>query len=125
MHCIRIVYPKKPGSSFNWEHYYDVHLPLGLSLLAKHCGIAPERVEVDQGITADGVDDNVPYHCICSLYFTSREHVAAMVGLFGIEEARQQLADDWPKYTEMDPELLVTEVVEAEPGTGRPILNAA
>ncbi len=79
------------------------------------------RLEVDQGITADGKDANVPYHCICSLYFAEPEHVDAMVGLFGIEEARQLLAEDWPKYTELDPELMVSEIIDVEPTTGRAI----
>lgn len=118
MYCIRIVYPKKPGSSFDWDHYYAVHLPLGLSLLAKHTDAKPVRLEVDQGITADGTDGNVPYHCICSLYFETREEADAMVNLFAVEEAATLLAEDWPKYTVTNPELLVTEVVTADPLTG-------
>ena len=27
MYSVRIVYPNKPGSTFDWQHYYDVHLP--------------------------------------------------------------------------------------------------
>ena len=42
-----------------------------------------------------------------------------MTGLFAIEDARKQLAEDWPKYTETDPELLVGEIVTADPATGR------
>ena len=121
MHCIRIVYPKKPGSTFNWRHYYAVHLPLGLSLLAKHCNVTPARVEVDESITRDGKNEQVPYHCICSLYFKDRSEVDAMIGLFGLEEARRALAEDWPKYTEADPELMVSVVREADVKTGQPL----
>ena len=41
MYSVRIVYPNKPGSTFDWQHYYDVHLPLGIRLLREYRGIAP------------------------------------------------------------------------------------
>lgn len=119
MHCVRILYPKKPGSSFDWDHYYAVHLPLGLGLLAEHCGITPARVEVDQQMSSDGKGGPSPYHCICSVYFTDKQQADAMVALFGIEEARRLLSEDWPKYTELAPELLVCEVIEADPASGK------
>ncbi len=119
MYSVRIVYPNKPGSTFDWQHYYDVHLPLGVGLLREYCGISPQKIEVDQHISSDGKDGDAPYHCICTLYFNSQEEVDAMTGLFGIEEARRQLAEDWPKYTETDPELMVGEIVTADPLTGK------
>ena len=119
MYSVRIVYPNKPCSTFDWQHYYDVHLPLGIRLLREYRGISPLKIEVDQHITSDGKDGNAPYHCICTLYFNSREEVDAMTSLFAVEEARRQLAEDWPKYTQTDPELMVSEIVTADPATGR------
>ena len=118
MYCVRIVYPNKPGSSFNWQHYFDVHLPLGVKLLRDYCHISPARIEVDRHMMSAG-DTDPPYHCICTLYFNSRNEVDAMVGLFGIENVRRQLAEDWPKYTATDPELMIAEIVTADPATGR------
>ena len=119
MYSVRIVYPNKPGSTFDWQHYYDVHLPLGIRLLREYRGISPLRIEVDQHITSDGKDGNAPYHCICTTYFNSMEEVDAMTSLFAVEEVRRQLAEDWPKYTQTDPELMVSEIVTADPATGR------
>ena len=119
MYSVRIVYPNKAGSTFDWQHYYDVHLPLGIRLLREYRGISPLRIEVDQHITSDGKDGNAPYHCICTTYFNSREEVDAMTSLFAVEEVRRQLAEDWPKYTQTDPELMVSEIVTADPATGR------
>ena len=56
MYSVRIVYPNKPGSTFDWQHYYDVHLPLGIRLLREYRGIQPLKIEVDQQITSDGKD---------------------------------------------------------------------
>ena len=119
MYSVRIVYPNKAGSTFDWQHYYDVHLPLGIRLLREYRGISPLKIEVDQQITSDGKDGNAPYHCICTLYFNNREEVDATTSLFAVEEARRQLAEDWPKYTQTDPELMVSEIVTADPATGR------
>ena len=119
MYSVRIVYPNKPGSTFDWQHYYDVHLPLGIRLLREYRGISPLKIEVDQHISSDGKDGNAPYHCICTTYFNSMEEVDAMTSLFAVEEVRRQLAEDWPKYTQTDPELMVSEIVTADPATGR------
>ena len=69
MYSVRIVYPNKAGSTFDWQHYYDVHLPLGIRLLREYRGISPVKIEVDQHITSDGKDGNAPYHCICTTLF--------------------------------------------------------
>jgi hypothetical protein len=36
MYCIKVMYPKKPGSSFsfNLKHYLEVHVGFSLELLA-------------------------------------------------------------------------------------------
>ncbi len=119
MYCVRILYPNKPGSNFNWKHYYDVHLPLGLGLLNKHVGIKPLKVEVDQNMSHGGKPVHGPHHCICSLFFPDRRSAEAMVALFDIEEPRRLLTSDWPNYTEVDPEIEICEVVGADVVTGR------
>ena len=120
MYCVRIAYPAQPGSSFNWDHYFAVHLPLGLGLLRKHRGVTALKVEVDRNIN-DGKNGAAPYHCICSLYFADQQGADALVGLFDIEEARRLLSDDWPKYTATDPFIMVSEIIEAGPASGRPM----
>jgi len=111
MYCVRIMYPNLPGSKFNYDHYFAVHLPLGLGLLKKHTGVTPVRVEADtKPYSAPG--EPHPYHMINSLYFKTKDDADAFVRLFGIEEAAQLLREDWPKYTEADPKVQLAEVVE-------------
>ena len=120
MYCVRIMYPNLPGSKFNYEHYFAVHLPLGLGLLKKHFGVAPVRVEADtKPYSAPGVPH--PYHMINSLYFKTKDEADAFVRLFGVEEAARLLKEDWPKYTSADPAIQLAEVLDCNPATGQPI----
>ena len=123
MYCVRIYYPNKPGSSFNWKHYLDVHLPLGLGLLSKYVGVTPIKVEIDQNISTDGKGGDAAYHCICSEYFADQKSAEAMLGFFEIEEPRRLLSEDWLNYTETDPEITISEVIEMDTTTGRAIVG--
>jgi uncharacterized protein (TIGR02118 family) len=117
MYRVDIMYPNKQGSTFNLKHWSEVHLPMGLRLLKVHCGVSPVRVEACRnpygppGLT-------VPYHLINSLYFNTRDDADGFIRLFGIEEAASELKEDWPKYTQSDPEVMISEMVECDPVTG-------
>jgi uncharacterized protein (TIGR02118 family) len=116
MHCVRIVYPTGAGRSFDWRHYFDVHLPLGLGLLRRHAGVTPERVEVERELRRpDGSCG--PYQCVCSLYFREQRGVDALIGLFQIESVARELEADWPNYTDVRPELLIGETQDVDPVT--------
>ena len=39
--------------------------------------------------------------------------------MFDIEEAYRLLSEDWPNYTEADPEIMISEIIETEAETGR------
>jgi uncharacterized protein (TIGR02118 family) len=115
MYCVKVLYPNKVGSSFNLKHYLHVHVPLGLGLLKKHCGISAQKIQVD--VHPHGLTPQVqpPYHAIFSAYFDSESDAAAFQKLFSIDEAVRELRADWPNYTEADPEVMISEVVEIDP----------
>jgi uncharacterized protein (TIGR02118 family) len=115
MYCVKVLYPNKAGSSFNLKHYLDVHVPLGLGLLKKHCRTSARKIEVDvnpYGLTPQA---HVPYHAIFSAYFDRKSDAAAFQQLFSIDEVVRELMADWPNYTEADPEIMISEVVEVDP----------
>jgi uncharacterized protein (TIGR02118 family) len=117
MYRVDVMYPNKQGSTFNLKHWFEVHLPMGLRLLKKHCDISPVRIEACRNpFGPPGL--SVPYHLINSLYFHTRDDAAEFINLFGIDEAARELKEDWPKYTQADPEVMITEVVECDPLTG-------
>jgi len=121
MFCVKVMYPKKPGSSykFNLDHYFKTHMTMGLGLFRKHIGHSPLRVECD--VNPESMTPGEPrYYLICSMYFNTRDEAEGFARLFAIPEAAAQLRADWPNYTELDPEAVVSEVVEnIDPVTGK------
>ncbi len=119
MYCIKVMYPKKPGSSFrfNLKHYFEVHVPLGLSLFRQHMGFSPVKTESDTNCASlDG--GPARYHVIASLYFRTRQEADGFTRLFGIPEVAARLKADWPNFTELDPEVICSEVVDLDPTSG-------
>ena len=104
MYVVNVMYPNEPGSEFNMQHYLDVHMPMGIGLLHKLFGVKPRRVEV-QGDTygPDRTSASAKYHCVCTLYFDTKEDADQFIGVFENEEAAVMLAADWPKYTVGEP----------------------
>lgn len=120
MHCVKVLYPNTPGSSFNLEHYLKVHVPLGLGLLKKHCGVVPVRIEAAGNPRSLVEGTRPPYHMIFSAYFNSREEAESFKKLFGVEEAVRLQKGDWPNFSQSDPEIIITEIVEIDPATRLP-----
>jgi hypothetical protein len=53
------------------------------------------------------------------VYFNNHDDANAFVRLFGIEEAARELRADWPNYTQSDPDVMISEVVECDSVSGR------
>jgi uncharacterized protein (TIGR02118 family) len=120
MHCVKILYPKAPGSSFNLKHYLDVHVPLGLGLLAKHASIHATKVDID--VNPKGFPRaEVPYHALASVYFDKESDARGFLDIFANEEIFRQLKADFPNYTKADPEIMISEGIGVDPVSFKPI----
>jgi hypothetical protein len=113
MFMVAFCYPNKPGGRFNFRHFVDVHLPLGLSQTLKHLGLKPEKIVV-YSPTSNVVDPAtlLPYIAISSVFFRTRAEAEKFSGLFGFEEAAQLLSADFPNYTPGPPDVMMAEVTE-------------
>ncbi len=120
MYCVKVLYPNTPGSSFNLDHYLKVHVPLGLGLLQKHCGVVPIRIEAAAKPYALVAGARPPYHMIFSAYFKTRDEAESFKKLFDVEEAVRLQKEDWPNFSQSDPEIMITEIVEIDPATRLP-----
>lgn len=120
MYVVRIMYPRTAGSTFNLQHYLDVHTPLGLGLLKSNTGVVPLRVEVDSHPIAAGPGP-MPFHCASNLYFAEAAHVEAFKSLFANEATAKQLAADFDFYTTNHPVISVSKITEIDPQTHRPV----
>jgi hypothetical protein len=113
MFMVAFMYPNSAGGKFNFEHFVNVHLPLGLSLTRKHLHVTPTKIVVysptwnvgDPAATA-------PYITVSSVFFATRAEAEKFAGLFGVEEAARLLSADFPNYTPGPPEVMMAEVTE-------------
>ena len=121
MHCVKILYLRTPGWSFNLKHYLDVHVPLGLGLLAKHAGVHASSVEIDVNPTGLAPGSDVPYDALASVYFEKRSDAQAFLDMFKNDEIFRQLKADFPNYTKADPEILISEVIRVDPVSFKPV----
>lgn len=111
MYCVNVMYPNPPGSTFDNAHYLRVHLPMGVGLLHKHLGIKPIRIDIElDGWGVDGTPASAPFHCLCKIYFNTKEEANGFIKVFGIKEAADILKADWPKYTPADPVAVIAPV---------------
>lgn len=117
MYVVAFMYPSDPAikstSEFNYEHFVDVHLPMGLALTRKYLNIQPEKIVVYNPITdGDGTFNNRPYCTISSVYFNSEAEAKTFCTLFSHEEAARRLSEDFANYTPGAPEVIMARVNE-------------
>ena len=116
MYVVNVMYPNEPGSEFNMQHYLDVHMPMGVGLLHKLFGVKPRRVEIQADTYgADRTSATAKYHCVCVLYFDTKEEADQFTGVFENEEAAAMLAADWPNYTVGEPVVLLGRSFDLDP----------
>ena len=113
MYMVAFMYPNKPGGTFDYEHFVNVHLPLGLSLTRKHLKLTPKKVVVYSPIWNVGNPAApLPYITISSVFFETKADAEKFSGLFGVEEAACLLSADFPNYTPGPPDVMMAEVTE-------------
>lgn len=111
MYMVAFMYPNAPGATFNFEHFVNVHLTLGLGLTEKHLKLKPVKIVVYSPTSGAG-GTLAPYITMSSVYFATREEAETFSGLFGVEEAARRLSADFPNYTPGPPDVMLAEVVE-------------
>lgn len=113
MYMVAFCYPNKPGGTFNFEHFVNVHLPLGLAQTLKHLKLKPEKLVVYSPMW--NVADPkalLPYIAISSVFFKTRADAEKFSTLFSFEEAARLLSADFPNYTPGPPDVMMAQVTE-------------
>jgi uncharacterized protein (TIGR02118 family) len=109
MYALSFMYPTKTGVDFDWDHYTNVHLPLGAGLTDKLMGLKIKQMIVQRVHGAGEAGSNAPYYVLCHAMFETKEDVDKFSTLFNFPEAKTRLSQDWPKYTPHDPDAIVSE----------------
>jgi uncharacterized protein (TIGR02118 family) len=101
MICVSVLYPNTPGKKFDHSYYAQKHMPLVRSRL-KSFGLL--RDEIDQGLSAPGAQ--APFVAIARMYFNTLAEFQA-----GMKAHEAELLGDVPNYTELQPQIQVSEMV--------------
>ncbi len=98
------VYRSFEGSKFDFDYYVNTHMRLARERLAD---FGMGRIDVERGIEAmDG--ERPAYICVAHAEFSDMEGMKR-----GLEEHAEELLADVPNYTDIEPEVQISEVVEA------------
>jgi len=95
MATVSVVYPRKPGTTFDYDYYQNKHLPLAVQRWA-NAGLVGGEALVGKA-AADGSD--APFFAIGILHFESEEALnAALTG-----EHAPEVIGDIRNFTDVDP----------------------
>lgn len=109
MHVLTFLYPSAPGKSFDFRHYFETHLPLGAGLAHKILNIDVSRMIIQKvrGPSEGGIP--APYYVLCHVVLETKEQADTLATIFEDPEAASRLSADWPKYTPVSPQAMLSE----------------
>jgi uncharacterized protein (TIGR02118 family) len=98
---VTILYPRTPGSKFDFDYYLSTHMPRSIALL----GMAMDAITVER-VLDPGLPWPAPaYTAICSFVCESREaYEAAFIPHMA------ELQSDTPNYTDAEQTVLISEI---------------
>lgn len=99
---VSVMYPNKPGATFNHAYYRDKHLPLVQQLLGEAC----RGYTVDKGLGGAAPGQDAPFVAMCHIYADSIESFGA-----AFAPHAKTITGDVKNYTNIEPVMQVSEVV--------------
>ena len=101
---VTVLYKNMPDSEFDFDYYVNTHMPLSKKRLAD---FGMGDFEVERGIeAADG--EAAPYICVM------HAELATIDGFKrGFEKHGEELSADVPNYTNIAPEIQISEIVKS------------
>jgi uncharacterized protein (TIGR02118 family) len=97
---VSVSYPRTAGKQFDLEYYRHRHMPLVKERLT------PISVEIDAGVPNPQGEPS-PYIAVGYMTFESMEQFVARFGAVA-----QELLADIPNYTDIEPVIQLSEVIE-------------
>jgi len=101
---VTVLYKNMPDSEFDFDYYVNIHMPLSKKRLAD---FGMGDFEVERGIeAADG--GAAPYICVMHAEFATIDGFKR-----GFEKHGEELSADVPNYTNIAPEIQISEIVKS------------
>ncbi|MBS0218936.1 MAG: EthD family reductase [Proteobacteria bacterium] len=101
---VSILYPRDPGSRFDFDYYTRKHMPLAIALLSHHPGFRAASVER----AMDGVEPETSPAYIAGCFFTF-DTVDSFFAAF--TRHADELQADVRNYTDIEPLIQFNEVL--------------
>jgi hypothetical protein len=130
-YAVSIRYPRKPGEEFDFRHWADVHMPLGIATFEKANGILPKRVMVQhETFGMDGNPESADAYATVWLVFDTRAGLEGFMKLHNDKAASAQLTADFGNYAPAPPRIILGAVtvfdeMDAVLARGRSLLESA
>ena len=99
---VSVMYPNQAGANFDHGYYRDRHMPM----VAEKLGPALVRYTVDKGLAGGAPGSPPAFVASCALYLESLEPFQAAMATHGAA-----IMGDIPNYTNLAPQIEITEVV--------------
>ena len=131
MYAVSIRYPRKPGETFNFRHWAEVHMPLGIATIERVNGIAPAEVMVQhETFGMDGRPATADSYITVWLVFDTRAGLEGFQRLHNDAKKSASLDRDFGNYTPLPPSIMLGELtvfddMDAVLARGRPLLERA
>ena len=100
---VSVMYPARPGSTFNWDYYLGEHLRLTHQLLDSR-GLV--RIEIDRGLGSFPPGATAPYHAVGHLFFRTLDEMQNALGA-----TAAQFIEDERKYAPSGSVVQISELV--------------
>ena len=101
---VSVFYANTPGAKFDHAYYCNVHMPLVKRLMGSHL----QSYSVDKGLAGGTPDAPALFVCAGHLLCASVEAFQA-----GFGPNAQQILGDIPNYTDISPQIQISEVLVA------------
>ena len=102
MFKVSVMYPNQAGARFDHAYYRDRHMPM----VAEKLGKALVRYTVDKGVAGGAPGSPPAFLASCALYLESLEPFQTVMATHGAT-----IMADIPNYTDVAPQIEITEVV--------------
>lgn len=100
---ISVMYPYAEGKTFNMEYYESKHMPMVAGFLGSNL----VKYTIEKGLSSGIPNQPLPFMAIGTFYVKSLSEYQA-----AIAPNREAIRADFPKYTDVAPVILVSEVVK-------------
>lgn len=115
MYAVSIRYPRNAGEEFDFDHWADVHMPLGIATFNKVNGIHPKQVMVQhETFGMDGKPESTDAYATVWLLFDTRAGLDGFMNLHNDPIASAGLSRDFRNYAPLPPHIALGEVMVFE-----------